>query len=100
MNAPIASQKPSFLIPLACDYDPELATASTLSELLNIEFLKSWTAAPGFHQFSHSFYANDCARLFAEFDQGKKWWVIAHLTGSNLPEIISPLPKWKGGHDT
>lgn len=56
---------------------------SMLSELVNIPFVKSWSAMPGFHRFCQS--GGD---LIAEFYGGRSWYVVGYLREPvpNLPE--------------
>lgn len=55
-------------------------------ELLNHPWIKEWSKDEGFHRYSLS---NQL--LIAEFEQGKKWWVLGYI---KHPEYID-LPVWE-----
>jgi hypothetical protein len=81
-------------------FQQQEAEANTLEDLLAIEFVDRWTADPHFHRFSVEWNYGDCTDchlLMAETHEGKKWWVVAYLSGPIDP--IQHLPKWTGGKE-
>ncbi len=74
-----------------------VAEVNSMEELLALEFVQRWTTDPSFYRFSASietYTDNNCHLLMAEMDEGKKWWVVAYLTGPT--DLIEHLPKWTG----
>lgn len=70
---------------------PEIATFSSLEELLAIPFVAQWRNTPGFIRFSKS----DNARLMAEIRPSKtepagSYWVV----GTLLDPSTVDLPAW------
>ncbi len=79
-----------------------VAEVDSLEELLALEFVDRWTADPHFYRFSVSWNfggADKCYLLMAEMDEGKKWWVVAYLSGETdlLQDLLQHLPEWTGG---
>lgn len=65
---------------------PRAAQASTLSELLAIDWVKTWEEDGQFSRFS---LADGCL-LMAEYSNGARWYVVATLSE---PELYG-LPVW------
>jgi hypothetical protein len=61
-------------------------------ELLAHPWIASWAQEKGFFRYSLSPQGRGYeTHLMAEFDEGKKWWVLGYLSDT---EGLS-LPKWK-----
>lgn len=72
--------------PSYCDgFEPEQAEFNSTEELLNIEWVKSFSEHKDFYRYSVS----DGNHLMAEYEQGYKWWVIGRLSPT------TDLPKWE-----
>ena len=63
--------------------DDQMVGFDTTEELLEIDFVKNWSKIETFYRYSIS--GN---HLMAEYENGKKWWVIG-----NIRNIVD-LPKW------
>lgn len=74
--------------------EPACADVETAEELLALEWVAQWTEPLGgdaFYRFSFSVVSSDAAALLlVEYDEGRRWWVVAHLTG----DAPSGLPVW------
>ena len=67
-------------------FENEVIEVNTKEELLNIKFIKNFSEQPNFYRYS---ITDNC--LMAEFENGKKWWVVAHLEDFDSLD----LPKWQ-----
>lgn len=69
--------------------EPETVKFSTVKELLEIPFVKSFSDGD-FHKFSIADDESD-PLLIAEYNEGRKWYVVGHIDNiSNLD-----LSEWK-----
>lgn len=70
-------------IPAFVDTDdpPEQATFSNTNELLEIDWVKSYTEWPEFHNFCQH---KDGRSLMIENEDGTWWWVVAKVTKGSL----------------
>lgn len=68
-------------------------TFTTETELLNMEFVKNWEQDKGFYRFSLNDYADNIKLLMAEFDNGRKWWVVGLIIFE--PGEKLNLPEWE-----
>jgi hypothetical protein len=73
-------------------FDPVIQNFKTLEELLDIDFVKQWSADEDFHQFSIGPYDSRW-HLMAEQNNGKRWWVVGYIIGIVRDELN--LPDWK-----
>ncbi len=63
----------------------------TVEELLNIDFVKSWSEDKGFCRYSLS---GD--HLMAEFNNGKNWWVVCFIRCTlDLPQFKAQKTRTK-----
>jgi hypothetical protein len=61
------------------------AEVGTLLELVGLDFIAAWPLKPGFYRFSlERNAAPDYHLLLAEFEEGRKWYVVARLEGEDL----------------
>ena len=78
-------------------FDQQEAEVNTLEELQALEFVQRWTTLPGFDRFSVELNYGapevPCHLLMAEFNEGKKWWVVAYLSGQT--DLVQHLPEWR-----
>ena len=74
-------------IPNFCEgITPKEATVQNVSELLQLDWVNSWSKHDDFYQFSKT-----DKTLMAEFDYGKTFWTVGYLFGCedlDLPEFI------------
>lgn len=63
---------------------------STLTELVEIPWVKSWSTSPRFHRFAQT--KERQRHLMAVFDADLEWWVVGILAGE-----VAELPEWTGG---
>jgi hypothetical protein len=70
-------------------FDAKLERIENVADLDGIDWLQSWRRHPDFYRFSVSRDAGRMKLLMAEFDQGRKWYVVGILS-NDLPE----LPEW------
>jgi len=79
-------------VPNCVDMDDECNPIefSTVEELLDISFVKSFKDYDDFHKFSIADRFNGPS-LMAEYNKGKKWWVIGHIDDASSID----LPDWK-----
>jgi hypothetical protein len=79
-------------------YRQDEAEVNSLEDLRALEFIQRWTTLPEFYRFSvHRNYdapEMPCDLFMAEFNQGKKWYVVAYLTGET--DLVQQLPEWVG----
>ena len=68
--------------------DPETVEFNTLSELLDISFVKHWRdwTDRSFHQYSVCEESWGTV-LMAEYNNGTKWWVVGYLKDTNRVEL-------------
>ena len=91
--AKIKQHRPSYVT----GFENEVKEFSSLEELLNIEFVKSFTFQPNgelnldFHQFSISKELGTYL-LMAEYNKGSNWWVVGYIDDN---EITKKLPIWQ-----
>ena len=85
-------------IPNFCEgFKPKTVEFNTKEELLSIDFVNGFTMfgdvkAKDFYQFSYSDSINDINEytLMAEYNSGRKWWVVGFIAGWD--EITNQLP--------
>jgi hypothetical protein len=67
--------------------EPNVAQVATTADLLALPWIKQYEKRgdPPFFRFSQS-----DGLLMAEYGDGKKWWVVARLSGDPVD-----LPEWK-----
>jgi len=58
----------------------------TISELLNIDFVKNFSDSKDFYKYS---FEPDRLYLVAEYKEGKEWWVVGRL------DKPVELPAWE-----
>ena len=78
-------------------FEPQEAEVDSLEELQALEFIQRWTIEPSFYRFSieRNYHPETQTHLLmAEMDQGKKWWVVAYLSGA--ADRLEHLPEWRG----
>ena len=75
--------------------EPKTATFKTIKELLEIEWVKSWSKDLGFYFFSWDYYAN-VKLLLAEFLKGEQWWVVGKIINDEEKIVEKGLHKWVG----
>ena len=74
---------------------PIEAEVNTLAELEALEFVERWKKRATFHRLSiHWDYADHTHLLMAEFEEGRRWWVVAKLIGEDA-QMCAPLPGWE-----
>lgn len=78
-------------IPGFCDgFEARVSEFSELVELIAVPWVAHWEKSPGgFHRWSVS-RAGESTCLMAEYDGGKKWWVVGYLA-----EPVDGLPEWR-----
>ena len=64
---------------------PQRFEFNDLEELLNQNYIKSWSNNPKFYRYSLS---DDM--LMCELDDGKAWWILGYI---EHPEQLT-LPRW------
>lgn len=72
-----------------------VAEVADAEALLALPWVQRWSQGPGFYRFSESPGETmdfETRLLMAEFDEGRKWWVVAYLRGdrTNLPVWEEP----------
>lgn len=75
----------------------EVAEIDSLEDLQALEFVRRFTSAPEFHRLSlHRNYDPESQThlLMSELDEGKRWYVVAYLSGD--PSVLGQLPEWTG----
>ena len=82
----VIQHRPSFVD----GFTNELVYVDSKEELLDIEFVKGFRDMPDFYRFSISDNL-----LMAEYENGKKWWVVAYLEDFNDIDI----PKFKSNRE-
>ena len=73
-------------------FEPKTVEFNTQEELLNIDWVKSWSKEKNFYRYSIILNDEPDGRstLMAEYDNGEKWYVMAFIDdASNLT-----LPEW------
>ena len=70
---------------------PRQADFNTKEELLELDFVKSWSRGKGFHRFSLTDYGAGFKLLMAEFDGGKRWYVVGFIYPG---ETTLDFPEW------
>lgn len=76
--------------PAFCEgFDAKLERIESAADLDSIEWIRSWREDPGFYRFSVTRDPDYLKLLMAEFDQGRKWYVVGILS-NDLPD----LPAW------
>lgn len=78
-------------------FEPVEAEINSLEELVGLEFIERWTNDPGFYRFSleRDYHRQSQTHLLmGELDAGKRWYVVAYLTGE--PSVLRHLPEWTG----
>ena len=74
------------------DDQKERAEFNSQEELLAHPWIDDWTKHEGFLRFSLSPQGRGYeTHLMAEFDEGKKWWVLGYLSTTEGLD----LPRWK-----
>jgi hypothetical protein len=87
----IHQYRPAFFV----GFENYVGELGSLAELHALEFLQGIQTDPDFYRFSlHRHYVGDIHMLLAELSQGRKWWVMAYLEGSDL-EPFNELPEWQ-----
>lgn len=80
-------------IPPFCDgFNPIEHEISNLKDLLDLDFVKQFkeqNLGSDFYKYSLDHFIGNTYLLMAEYDSGKKWFVVAYLDN-----FISGLPKW------
>jgi hypothetical protein len=70
-----------------------------LGQLTGLPFMERWWAAPGFYQFVRTLnpaLPEESYLLLAEFEGGKRYYVVARLEGTDVELATRALPRWKG----
>jgi len=70
-------------------FEPKLERIETAADLDGVDWLQSWRRHPDFYRFSVSREAGRMKLLMAEFEKGRKWYVVGILS-NDLPD----LPAW------
>jgi len=70
-------------------FDNETVQFETADQLLAIGFVCNFRTVENFHRFSVALSEFNGALLMAEYNDGKKWWVVGYLK-DDVPE----LPRW------
>jgi hypothetical protein len=74
-------------------FDPVTTEFETLDELLSLDFVKRFNDGDNsFYRFSVNDYSTR-VHLMAEYDEGRKWWVVGYIYGIAKDDI--GLPQWK-----
>jgi hypothetical protein len=76
----------------ASDFAPRYAQFSSIDELLDIEWVRKWKDIGQFDQFSISPSERGPSSLMAEYEDGRKWWVIGFIDRKDIPK---QLPIWE-----
>lgn len=79
------------------DLKPHEATFETIDQLLSISWVARWKKDSfvdlPFLRFSLTRYTKGKDLLMAEFDGGRKWWVVGYINQPS-PELRAALPEW------
>jgi hypothetical protein len=76
------------------DLPPFQGEVASLPELTRKIFVQRFWKAPGFTRFTKSPDGAGGLLLMAEFDGGKKAYVVASLEGADLDKVTKVLPLW------
>lgn len=70
-------------------FEPKVAAFSSLQELTDLDFVKTFAQEPNFERFSiGKRKSGDEFVMLAEFNGGANWWVVGFLDGD------VDLPRW------
>lgn len=71
--------------------------ATDFDGLLSAEWIKNIKQQDKFYKFSFTKYlsGNDVFILMAEFEEGKRWWVVGFIQDCKMEDIN--LPEWRTG---
>jgi hypothetical protein len=83
----ITEHAPSFV---SLETGTNVQDFNTLEELLEIPFVKKWSTEKNFYRFSLADYALNFQLLVAEFNDGKRWFIVGFIENCNID-----LPQWK-----
>lgn len=72
------------------DREPEECEYDTTEELLEVEWVKSYTECDEFNNFCQS---KDGRILMIENKDGTWWWVVAHVTKNSLNLPVARMVK-------
>lgn len=76
-------------------WEDEVICFNTLEELINTSWVTSFSNHPNFYRFSISrkYAPSKSIYLMAEYDNGRKWYVVAIISEYDL-ELLKDLPEW------
>lgn len=74
-------------------FEAQTADVDSVDALLALDWIKRWDAPLQwpFHRFSVA--GGEGNTIMAEYDEGRRWYVVAYLP-DELPEWLT-LPKWE-----
>lgn len=80
------------------DTPPKRDDVDTVTELLDLGWVRRWRDGRGFFRFSLS---SDTELLIAEFDGGARWFVVGTIyTKRGVGADVSALPTWTPPRET
>ena len=71
-------------------FEPNVATVSSVAEMLALPWVQAFAEIPGFHRWSYK-----DRLLMLEREGGRKWLVVAMIEEGDVP--ATELPDWKAG---
>lgn len=83
-------------VPGFVDANPRSAVVSSLDELVAVPWIEKWPstiADAGLPWLRYSVVRRGGNKLMAEYNEGRRWWVIAVLP-DELPDWLT-LPEWE-----
>lgn len=85
-------------------FESEEHILDTPEEILQLDFVKKFKEDENFYRFSVVLNRACPARiapetwpianLMAEYDDGRKWWVVAQIWTEDREELLRFFPKW------
>ncbi len=64
-----------------------MANIDTLAELLEVDWVKTWSLDDDFHQYSLNQLSPGNSALVAEYNEGRRWWVVGYMDVTDIKDL-------------